>query len=167
MSPAIKTPILATLLLIAIHGPASLAQVPAVPAKPGEAVGTVKAGTAVVTLKHAYAQRLPDETPPLYQVILTDQPVAPEALANELKKFGGRPLLRAGKISGVSILVDARGSTRNVIPFIADLRGSNSQGGGSLDKFAESPSGITGQGQKAPGEAWSYSASFNAALAKP
>jgi hypothetical protein len=152
-------------IALALHATAASAQAPGIPAKAGEAAGTVTAGGKSATLKYAYAAHVPDDG--AYQVILTDQPVPPEALADELKPRGGARMLRAGKVSGVSMLVDPSGNTRNVIPFVGDTRGSQSQGGGSLAKFAVAPAGVTGQGHKDPGGAWSYSASFNAALRKP
>ena len=162
-----KTFSVAILASLALNAATAFAQAPAIPATPGDAAGTVTAGGKTVTLKHASAAKVPEDGgPPLHQVVLTDQPVPTEALATELKPFGGGRLLRAGKVSGISFLIDSKGNTRNVIPFAGDVRGSQSQGGGSLAKFTASPTGVTGQGKKDPGGDWSYAASFNAAIAK-
>jgi hypothetical protein len=152
---------------------AAVAQTPpAIPAKSGEAAGTVQAGKTMVTLKHAYALGPMDRGGQVYQIMLTDGPVPPEALAKELALGGGQSLLRSSKLSGITLLVDADGFVRNATPFIGDIRGSKMlASGGKLDSFAVAPTGIKGQGRKGAadtqGQGWSYAASWNAAVTKP
>ncbi len=157
-----------------LASPLAIAQAPpAIPAKAGEAAGTVQAGKVTVNLKYAYAMG-PLDAPadPVYQIVLTDAPIPPEALAAELKNRGGQRLLRTSKVSGISMLVDSKGFLRNIVPFVDEMRGSPMlASAGDLDKFAMTPAGITGQGKKGladkGGQGWSYAASFNAALIKP
>jgi hypothetical protein len=107
----------------------------------------------------------------LYQVVLTDSPVPPEALAKEIAR-GGQPMLKSGKLSGITLLVDDTGFVRNMVPFVGELRGSSMlASAGRLDSFAVTPSGTTGQGRKTldqtVGQGWSYAASWNATVTKP
>jgi len=68
-----------------MHAVSALAQTaPAIPAKAGDAAGTVQAGTTTVTLKHAYALGPMDRGGQVYQVMLTDGPVPSDAIAKEL-----------------------------------------------------------------------------------
>jgi hypothetical protein len=145
---------------------------PAIPAKPGEAAGTLVVGKTTVTLKHAYATGPADRGGPVYDVMLTDGPVPPEILAKGLGIGGAKALLNSGKLSGITLLVGADGFLRNVIPFAGDLRGEKMlASAGRLDSFAVTSNGLTGQGRKAladtMGQGWSFSASWNAAVAKP
>jgi len=147
-------------------------QAPAVPAKPGEAAGTVVVGKTTVTLKYAYATGPADRGGPVYDVMLTDGPVPPEVLAKGLGIGGAKALLSSGKLSGITLLVGADGFLRNVIPFAGDLRGEKMlASAGKLDSFAVTPSGLTGQGRKGSadtmGQGWSFAAGWNAAVAKP
>ena len=163
----------AALGLCLLHAVGAVAQTaPAIPAKSGDAGGTVQAGKTIVTLKHAYALGPMDRGGQVYQVMLTDGPVPSEAVAKELALGGGQSLLRSSKLSGITLLVDSTGNVRNVVPFIGDLRGSKMlASAGKLDSFAVAPAGITGQGRKdvadTMGQGWSYAASWNAGLVKP
>jgi hypothetical protein len=151
----------------------ALAQtVPAIPPKSGEAAGTVQAGKTIVTLKHAYTLGPMDRGGQVYQIMLTDGPVPPDAVAKELALGGGQSLLRSSKLSGITLLVDSEGFVRAVVPFIGDIRGSQMlASAGKLDSFAVAPTGITGQGRKGTADTmqqgWSYAASWNAAVTKP
>lgn len=151
----------------------ALAQIaPAIPAKSGEAAGTIQAGKTIVTLKHAYALGPMDRGGEVYQIMLTDGPVPSDAVAKELALGGGQSLLRSSKLSGITLLVDSTGFVRTVVPFIGDIRGSLMlASAGMLDGFAVAPTGITGQGRKGTadtmGQGWSYAASWNAAVTKP
>jgi hypothetical protein len=145
---------------------------PAIPAKPGEAAGTVVVGKTTVTLKHAYATGPSDRGGPVYDVMLTDGPVPPEILAKGLGIGGAKALLNSGKLSGITMLVGADGGLRNIIPFAGDLRGEKMlASAGKLDSFAATSNGLTGQGRKAladtMGQGWSFAAGWNAAVGKP
>lgn len=146
-------------------------QAPAIPSSPSLAAGTLQLGKTTVTLKHAYALGPMDMGGKLYQVVLTDSAVPPDALAKELAR-GGQPLLKAGKLSGITLLVDDTGFVRNMVPFVADLRGSSMLASvGKLESFAVTPNGLTAQGRKqidqTVGQGWSYAASWNALITKP
>ena len=145
---------------------------PAIPAKSGEAAGTVQAGSTVVTLKYAYALGPMDRGGAVYQIMLTDGPVPSDAVAKELALGGGQSLLRSAKLSGITLLVASDGFVRNMAPFIGDLRGSKMlASAGRLDTFAVAPTGVTGQGRKSTADTmqqgWSYAASWHAAVTKP
>lgn len=153
----------------AVHAVAFAQAAPAVPAKPGEAAGTLQAGKTTVALKYSYAMPFDDA----YHVMLTDTPVPAEMLAKELKLGGGQSMLRQKKASGVFMIVAKDGFVRTLIPFVGDdIRGNNSMASvGKLDSFAATPSSVSGQGARTlaqtMNQGWSYAASFNAALAKP
>jgi len=167
------------LLIATSLSAAAFARVPAVqtplpiPATPGVAVGTVKAGARSVTLAHAYASGpIDDFGEPVYQIVLTDSPVPPEALDRELRRFGGAPLLRAGKLSGIIMTVGQNRIARVMVPFIGpDLRGSAMLSSVPLTTFTVQGGRVTGQGARAVGDTmgqgWSYSASWNATLRPP
>lgn len=148
--------------------------VPAVPAKAGEAAGTLQAGKTTVTLKHAYARGPIEAAGKVYYVMLTDGPVPADQLANELRVGGGQGSMRSGKLSGLFLVVSGDGFVRTLIPFIGtdSLRGGSSMASaGNLESFKVTDAGVTGQGKRAladtMGQGWSYGASFNAALIKP
>jgi hypothetical protein len=152
---------------IAAAMPAWAQPSPAIPAKPGEAAGTVVMGNTMVTLKYAYASGPEDAGDPVYQIMLTDGPVPPDVLAKGGATKGANGLLRSGKLSGISMLVDAKGFLRNIIPFVGDLKGNKMlASAGRLDKFTATPTGLTGQGRMGTSDTgnqgWSYAASFNA-----
>lgn len=155
--------------LCAVHVIAFAQAAPAVPAKPGEAAGTVQAGKTSVALKYSYAMPFDDA----YHVMLTDTPVPADMLAKELKLGGGQTMLRQKKASGVFMIVAKDGFVRTLIPFVGeDIRGNNSMASvGKLDSFTATPSSVSGQGGRTlaqtMNQGWSYAASFNAALAKP
>jgi len=137
---------------------------PLIPAKAGMAAGTVAVGGTTITLAHAYVGALPDG---LFEVVLTDAPVPPADIAVEVKRGGGQRLLRSGKVSGLSMLVDGTGFLRNIIPFVGKLRGGAMlASAGSLTAFAASATGVTGQGSMTPAQTmsqgWSFAASWNA-----
>lgn len=148
---------------------------PAIPAKSGEAAGTLQAGKTTVTLKHAYARGpVAAGNSNVYYVMLTDGPVAADQLPNELRVGGGQGSMRSGKLSGVFLVVASDGFVRTLIPFIGtdSLRGGSTMASvGNLDSFKVTDAGVTGQGKRAladtMGQGWSYGASFNAALIKP
>jgi hypothetical protein len=165
--------IAAALGLCLLHALDAIAQTaPAIPAKPGDAAGTVQAGKTVVALKHAYALGPLDRGGEVYQIMLTDGPVPPDLLARELALGGGQSLMRSSKLSGITLLVDSTGFVRSVVPFVGDIRGEKMLASvGKLDRFSVGPAGITGQGRRGAadtaGQGWSYAASWNAAITKP
>ena len=159
-----------SIVLCVVHAAAFAQPAPTVPAKAGEAAGTLQAGKTSVALRHAYAMQVNDA----YHVMLTDTPVPADMLAKELKLGGGQTMLRQKKASGVFIVVAAKdGFVRTLVPFVGDdMRGGNSMASvGNLQSFAATPAAVSGQGSQTPaqtmGQGWSYAASFNAALAKP
>ena len=153
-------------------GVVTLAQsAPAIPVKVGVASGTVQAGATKITLAHAYVAGPIGEDDPLYQVVLTDAALPEESVGKELSR-GGQSLMRAGKVSGIAILVDATGFARNVVPFIGELRGNKMlASGGQLASFAAKEGRATGQGAlttaQTMNQGWSYAASWNAAVRPP
>jgi hypothetical protein len=164
--------LLAVAACLGAAAPAFAQPAPAIPAKPGEAAGTVQVGKTTVTLKHAYATGPSDRGGPVYEVMLTDGPVPPEILAKGLGIGGAKALLNSGKLSGITLLVGADGFLRSIIPFAGEVRGDKMlASAGKLDSFAVTSSGLTGQGRKSPadtmGQGWSYAAGWNAALSKP
>lgn len=117
-------------------------------------------------LTHAYAVLASDARPDYY-VVLTDGPIPPEMVAKDLQR-NGRTLLQSGKLSGISMLLNAEGFLLNIIPFIGDIRGTLMLGSaGSLTSFVVGAKAVTGQGTmdtKTTGQGWSYSAGWNATL---
>ena len=167
-----KSSLLAALLTVGAAVSAFQAKPPVIPAAAGVATGMVQAGQLKVALAHAYVSGPIGTDDPVYQVVLTDTPLPEAAIAKELVHFGGQGMLRAAKVSGISLLVDATGFVRNVVPFIgADLRGSRMiASAGSLTSFAVKGGHVTGQGQQTAeqtNQGWSYSASWNATLRPP
>ncbi len=147
---------------------------PPIPAKAGAADGTLTAGKVTVVLTHAYALGPIDSAGGIvYQIVLTAGPIPPEALPKELARAGGQALLRAGKLSGLGLLVDEKGYIRNIVPFVGDdLRGSRMiSGGDTLQNFAVKQGTVTGQGSmslaSSMGQGWSYAASWNATVVRP
>jgi hypothetical protein len=141
---------------------------PAIPSAPGVAAGTVALGSATVTLAHAYAMARTEFDETLYQIVLTDKPVPADALARELAR-GGQPLLKAGKLSGISLLVDTSGHVRNIVPYVGDLRGEKMlAGGGSLAAFAVKGTLLSAQAvfgtDRTVGQGWSFTGSWTATL---
>jgi hypothetical protein len=168
----IRSLVFAALLAASVGASANQAKPPAIPAAAGTASGTVQAGPLTITLAHAYVSGPLDPDDVVYQVVLTDAPLPEAAIDRELRNGGGQALLRAGKVSGISLLVDAKGFVRNVVPFIgSDLRGSRMlASAGTLPSFTVKGGRATGQGQQTTeqtNQGWSYSASWNATLRPP
>jgi hypothetical protein len=138
---------------------------PPIPAKSGVATGTVTAAGKSITLTHAYVGADADGN---YEVVLTDTAIPEAAIATEVKSLGGQRLLRQGKASGISMLVNAKGFVLNIVPFIGEnLRGNTMQASaGDLASFKATATSVTGQGSRTTaqtsGQGWSYSASWNA-----
>jgi hypothetical protein len=152
-------------------GAAQRPEPPPIPAKAGVAAGSLTAGALKVTLTHAYALGPVDLGGPLYQVLLTDGPIAADALKAELRP-GAQPLLKAGKLRGIALLTDEKGAVRSIVPFIGALDGSRMiSGGESLQAFSVKQGQATGQGSVSTagtmGQGWSYAASWNAVVIKP
>lgn len=164
----------AALGVAALTGVTALAQTAATPAMPttlGTAAGNLRVGSVTVSLKHAYALASTMADEPIYQIVLTDAAVPADALARELAR-GGQPLLKAGKLSGLSLLVGPDGSIRSIVPYIGELRGSQMlASAGSVDGFKATATSVIGQSSRdasrTAGQGWSYAAGWNAALAKP
>ncbi len=149
---------------------AAAGQAPAaIPAKADTATGTLKAGATSVNLAFSYAASFVNFGETLYQVILTEAPVAPDSLAKELLSRGGQPLLRGGKLSGIALTIGPDGLVRNMVPFIgADLRGSKMLSSVALTSFTIVGGRVTGQAampiDRTGGQGWSVSASWNATI---
>jgi hypothetical protein len=158
-----------SIALCTVHALAFAQPAPALPAKAGDAAGTLQAGKTSVALKHAYAMQFDDA----YHLMLTDTAVPADMLARELKLGGGQTMLRQKKASGVFMILSKDGFVRTLIPFAGDdLRGSSSMASvGKLDSFAATAGNVSGQGSRTlaqtMNQGWSYAASFNAALAQP
>jgi hypothetical protein len=143
-------------------------KVPAIPSAPGVAVGTVVLGSTTVPLAHAYAMARTEFDETLYQIVLTDKPMPADALARELAR-GGQPLLKAGKLSGISLLVDTAGHVRNIVPYVGDLRGEKMLAGGrSLAAFSVKGTLLSGQAvfgtDRTVGQGWSFIGSWTATV---
>jgi len=165
----IKISLTAVFLSIVVVAAAAKQAAPPVPDKPGVAVGSIKRGSATVALTHAYAAELVQFGETIYMVVLTDQPIPEASIAAETKVGGGQPLLRAGKLQGISLMVDSKGFVRNMVPFIGELQGSKMiASAGQLASFVVGGGHVTGQGSmtadRTMDQGWSYSASWNATL---
>jgi hypothetical protein len=156
-------------VLIGATMPAQV-QAPPIPAAPGVAAGTVQFGKTTIKLAHAYASGPESAGGKVYRIVLTDRPVPADALAVELKWGGGQKLMRAGKLDGVLLNVDENGSVRVVIPFIADIRGSQPLTFPTrLPTFSARDGVITGQASyiKERGYGWTLMASWHAKAMAP
>jgi hypothetical protein len=71
--------------------------------QPGQASGTYTAKGQVVELKYAYAGRAERFGEESMVILLTDQPIPPDAVAEEIKST---PLLEGEKIRGLEYVVD-------------------------------------------------------------
>jgi hypothetical protein len=71
--------------------------------QPGQASGTYTAKGEVVELKYAYAGRAERFGSESMVVLLTDKPIPPEAIAEEIKST---PLLEGEKIRGLEYAID-------------------------------------------------------------
>src|SRR5262245_7293341 len=69
----------------------------------GQAIGTYTAKGEVVELKYAYAGRAERFGDPSLVVLLTDRPIPPEAVAEEIKST---PLMEGDKIRGLEYVID-------------------------------------------------------------
>ena len=90
--------------------------------QPGQASGTYTARGEVVELKYAYAGsavRFGDES---LVILLTDQPIPSEALAEEIKSA---PLLEGEKIRGLEYVIDENGVWVRYHPSQYQESGSN------------------------------------------
>ena len=88
----------------------------------------------------------------------------------ELKWGGGQKLMRAGKLDGVLLNVDETGFVRVVIPFIDNIRGSQSlMNATRLPAFSVRDGVITGQASylKERGQGWNLTASWRAKAIAP
>ena len=74
--------------------------------QPGQASGTYTAKDEVVELKYAYAGRATRFGSESMVVLLTDKPIPPEAVAEEIKST---PLLQGDKIRGLEYAIDENG----------------------------------------------------------
>ena len=74
--------------------------------QPGQATGTYTARGEVVELKYAYAGRAVRFGDESLVILLTDQPIPSEALAEEIKST---PLLEGEKIRGLEYVMDENG----------------------------------------------------------
>jgi len=71
--------------------------------QPGQASGTYTAKGEVVELKYSYAGRAERFGTESMVILLTDKPIPPEALAEEIKSA---PLLEGEKIRGLEYVID-------------------------------------------------------------
>lgn len=74
--------------------------------QPGQASGTYTAKGEVVDLKYAYAGRAVRFGAESLVVLLTDKPIPPEAVAEEIKST---PLLEGDKVRGLEYVIDENG----------------------------------------------------------
>ena len=72
----------------------------------GQASGTYTAKGAVVELKYAYAGRAERFGAESLVILLTDKPIPPDAVAEEIKST---PLLEGDKIRGLEYAIDENG----------------------------------------------------------
>ena len=74
--------------------------------QPGQASGTYTAKGEVVELKYAYAGRAERFGTESLVILLTDKPIPPDAVAEEIKST---PLLEGDKIRGLEYAIDENG----------------------------------------------------------
>lgn len=74
--------------------------------QPGQATGTYTAKGEVVELKYAYAGRAERFGDDSLVILLTDKPIPPDAIAEEIKST---PLLEGDKIRGLEYAIDENG----------------------------------------------------------
>ena len=74
--------------------------------QPGQASGSYSAKGEVVELKYAYAGRTKRFGSESMVILLTDKPIPPEAVAEEIKSA---PLLQGDKIKGLEYAIDENG----------------------------------------------------------
>ena len=90
--------------------------------QPGQASGTYTARGEVVELKYAYAGRAVRFGDESLVILLTDQPIPSEALAEEIKST---PLLEGEKIRGLEYVIDENGMWVRYHPSQYQESGSN------------------------------------------
>ena len=164
MFRSLTTLVLATAVLM-VGTTRAQVKAPAVPERPGVAAGTLEFFNKTVKLAHAYVSGPDNRGGNVYRIVLSDRPVPPDSLAVELKWGGGQKLLRAGKLDGVLLNVEETGVVRVVIPFMENIRGSQSlMNAGRLPVFKVSDGVVTGQATfaKVRGHGWTLTASWHA-----
>ena len=90
--------------------------------QPGQASGSYTAKGEVVELKYAYAGRAMRFSTESLIILLTDRPIPPEALAEEIKST---PLLEGEKIRGLEYAIDDNGMWVRYHPSQYQESGSN------------------------------------------
>jgi hypothetical protein len=90
--------------------------------QPGQASGTYSASGVVVELKYAYAGRAVRFGDESLVILLTDQPIPSEALAEEIKST---PLLEGEKIRGLEYVIEENGMWVRYHPSQYQESGSN------------------------------------------
>jgi len=90
--------------------------------QPGQASGTYMAKGEVVELKYAYAGRAERFGSESLVILLTDKPIPPEAIAEEIKST---PLLEGEKIRGLEYAIDEHGMWVRYHPSQYQESGSN------------------------------------------
>jgi hypothetical protein len=90
--------------------------------QPGQASGTYTAKGEVVELKYAYAGHAERFGSDSLVILLTDKPIPPEAVAEEIKST---PLLEGDKIRGLEYSIDENGMWVRFHPSQYQQSGSN------------------------------------------
>jgi hypothetical protein len=90
--------------------------------QPGQASGTYTAKGEVVELKYSYAGRAQRFGTDSLVILLTDKPIPPEAVAEEIKSA---PLLEGEKIRGLEYVIDENGMWVRFHPSQYQESGSN------------------------------------------
>ena len=90
--------------------------------QPGQASGTYTAKGEVVELKYSYAGRATRFGTESLVVLITDKPIPPEAVAEEIKST---PLLEGDKIRGLEYVIDENGMWVRYHPSQYQESGSN------------------------------------------
>ena len=90
--------------------------------QPGQAAGTYTAKGEVVKLQYSYAGRAVRFGSDSLVILVTDQPIPPEAVAEEIKST---PLLEGEKIRGLEYVIDENGMWVRFHPSQYQESGSN------------------------------------------
>ena len=90
--------------------------------QPGQATGTYTAKGEVVELKYSYAGRAVRFGSESLVILVTDKPIPPEAVAEEIKST---PLLEGDKIRGLEYVIDENGMWVRYHPSQYQESGSN------------------------------------------
>ena len=101
---------------------ASQSQAQAGGLQPGQASGTYTAKGEVVELKYSYAGRAVRFGSESLVILVTDKPIPPEAVAEEIKST---PLLEGDKIRGLEYVIDENGMWVRYHPSQYQESGSN------------------------------------------